>query len=474
MMRILPFFAAFALSSAMLAARPNIVLVMADDQGWGDMAYNGHPDLKTPHFDQFAREAIRFDHFYSAAPVCSPTRASVLTGRHPNRMGVFKWGYPIRPQEDTLAEVLKGAGYITGHFGKWHLGSVQTASPVHPGACGFDEWLSAPNFFENDPILSRNGKAEQMTGESSDVTATAALDFLQRNDAGKDSPLFAVVWFGSPHLPHLASKQDLALYPDTPTKKANFYGEITGMDRAVGKLRAGIAELGLRDDTIFWYCSDNGGLMPESSGGRMKKGSIYEGGLRVPAILEWPGRFKSPRVIDAACVTSDIFPTVLELAGIELPTAHARDGVSITGILEGKATQRPAAIGFWDFKAPGRGLPSAKWMKELLDSQIAGTELADKERLRLDAGIIARQYAEDTFPGHAAWLYWPWKLHRIEKMKEETAEVTWELYNLETDHLETQSLLAEQPERVEHMQSSMTPWLKSVVRSLNGKDYASP
>ena len=150
--------------------------------------------------------------------------------------------------------------------------------------------------------------------------------------------------------------------------------------------------------------------------------------------------------------------------------------LSITGILDGKATQRPAAIGFWDFKAPGRGVPSAKWMKELLDSQIAGTELADKERLRLDAGVIASQFADDVFPGHAAWLDWPWKLHRIENVKKDAPGVTWELYNLETDHLETQSLLAEQPERVAQMQSAMTPWLKSVVRSLNGKDYdyASP
>ncbi|MCB1096970.1 MAG: sulfatase-like hydrolase/transferase [Verrucomicrobiae bacterium] len=473
MIRIFSILGALILSTAIVTARPNIVLVMADDQGWGDMAYNGHPDLKTPHFDQFAAEAIRFDHFYAAAPVCSPTRASVLTGRHPNRMGTFKWGYPIRPQEDTLAEVLHAAGYRTGHFGKWHLGSVQTASPVHPGACGFDEWLSAPNFFENDPILSRNGKAEQMIGESSDVTATAALDFLKRN-ATKDSPAFAVVWFGSPHLPHVAAPEDLAQYPDTPTKKANFYGEITGMDRALGKLRAGIAELGLRDDTIYWYCSDNGGLMPESSGGRMKKGSIYEGGLRVPAILEWPARFKSAQMIDTPCVTSDIFPTVLELAGVEPRTAHVRDGISIADILDGKVKHRPASIGFWDFKAGGRSVPSAKWMKELLDSQAAGTELDDKERLRLDAGVIARQYSDETFPGHAAWLDWPWKLHRIENVKKDAPGVIWELYNLETDPLESKSLIAEQPERVKQMQTAMTPWLKSVVGSLNGKDYASP
>jgi len=117
--------------------RPNIVLVMADDQGWGDMAYYGHPHLKTPNFDAAARTGLRFDRFYAAAPVCSPTRASVMTGRHPNRLGVFKWGYPIRPQEETIAEILHKAGYTTAHFGKWHLGSVRHTSPAHPGHNGF-------------------------------------------------------------------------------------------------------------------------------------------------------------------------------------------------------------------------------------------------------------------------------------------------------------------------------------------------
>ncbi|RMG23484.1 MAG: hypothetical protein D6730_14390 [Bacteroidetes bacterium] len=146
---------------------PNIVLVMADDQGWGDMGYYGHEVLQTPFFDAMASEALRFDHFYAAAPVCSPTRGSVLTGRHPNRFGCFSWGHTLRPQEITLAEALKQQGYVTGHFGKWHLGSVRPGSPVNPGASGFDQWLSAPNFFDNNPILSRNGIAEQTQGESS-------------------------------------------------------------------------------------------------------------------------------------------------------------------------------------------------------------------------------------------------------------------------------------------------------------------
>ncbi|HUV62592.1 MAG TPA: sulfatase-like hydrolase/transferase, partial [Sedimentisphaerales bacterium] len=213
------------------SGKPNIILCMADDQGWGDMAYNGHPVLKTPNFDAMAASALRFDRFYAAAPVCSPTRGSVMTGRHPNRFGCFKWGYSLRPQEITIAEALKKAGYITGHFGKWHLGSVRKGSPVNPDASGFDEWLSAPNFFDNSPILSREGRAVETQGESSMVTADAAIEFIRKH-AESPQPFLAVVWFGSPHAPHQAIEEDGALYADQKKNFQNFYGEITGMDRA--------------------------------------------------------------------------------------------------------------------------------------------------------------------------------------------------------------------------------------------------
>ncbi|MGC9326012.1 MAG: sulfatase-like hydrolase/transferase, partial [Candidatus Hinthialibacter sp.] len=292
--------------------KPNIVLCMADDQGWGDMAYNGHPVLQTPHFDAFASSALRFDRFYAAAPVCSPTRGSVMTGRHPNRFGCFKWGHTLRPQEITLAEALKTAGYTTGHFGKWHLGSVESGSPVNPGASGFDEWLSAPNFFDNDPILSREGNAVPLQGESSMITVDAALEFIRRQ-AESPQPFFAVVWFGSPHNPHIALDEDRRLYSDEKENVQHFYGEITAMDRAFGKLRRELRELGVHENTILWYCSDNGGL-PNlgATGGRGHKAQIYEGGLRVPAMLEWPARIPHPQPNAVPCCTSDIYPTLLD------------------------------------------------------------------------------------------------------------------------------------------------------------------
>jgi arylsulfatase A-like enzyme len=459
---------AFAVNSDQ-PARPNIVLCMADDQGWGDMAYNGHPVLKTPNFDAMAASTLRFDRFYAAHPVCSPTRGSVMTGRHPNRFGCFKWGHTLRPQEITIAEALKTAGYATGHFGKWHLGSVRKGSPVNPGASGFDEWLSAENFYDNDPILSREGVAVQMEGESSMIAVDAALEFIRKH-AGGPQPFLSVVWFGSPHSPHIAVDEDRAPYADQEEKLQHFYGEITGMDRAFGKLRGELQTLGIQENTILWYCSDNGGLPGiGATGGRGNKGQTYEGGLRVPGILEWPARVAGPRTTDIPCNTYDFYPTLLDIVDVQMAGQPPLDGVSLLPLLDGEMTARPAPMGFWDHPTKGISTPSAKWMKELLDAQAAGAEPTDTERLRLDAGDVSQQYPEDEFPGHAAWLDWPWKLHRIHR---DGADAKLELYNLADDPGEERDLVAQQSNRVVSMKSELEGWLASVARSLNGKDYA--
>jgi len=456
-------------SAGELASRkPNIILVMADDQGWGDMAYRGHPYIKTPHFDLMASEGISFDHFYASAPVCSPTRGSVMTGRHPNRFACFTWGRTLRPQESTIAEVLKEAGYVSGHFGKWHLGSVRRGSPVNPGTSGFDEWLSAPNFFDNDPILSREGIAVQCSGESSMVTVDAALEFIRKHEGG-DIPYFAVVWFGSPHSPHLAVQEDREIYTKQDEKFQHFYGEISGMDRAFGKLRNELREMDSYSNTILWYCSDNGGL-PKlgKTGGRGHKGQIYEGGLRVPSLLQWPGRFTEPEIIAAPASTSDIFPTLLELADIDYTSAVPLDGLSLLSILEGKEVKRSQAIGFWAYPEAGIRTPSAEWMPELLEAQKKGSVAGDSSRLRLDAGDLSKFYPSDTLPGHAAWLDWPWKLHRI---AQKSGSISWELYNLENDSMETENLVRQKPDLLSTMQSSLETWQLSVVNSMNGADY---
>lgn len=465
------------------ATKPNIILVMADDQGYGDMAYTGHPALKTPNFDAAAADGLRFDRFYAAAPVCSPTRASVMTGRHPNRMGVFQWGYPIRPQEITIAEALKTAGYTTAHFGKWHLGSVRRESPVHPGRNGFDEWLSAPNFFDNDPILSRKGQAVQMQGESSIVTADAALDWI-KSQADAGVPFLAVVWFGSPHSPHRAGRQDRELYADEPKRLQDFYGEITGMDRAFGKLRDALGELGIRDNTVLWYCSDNGALprVGSTGGHRGHKGQVYEGGLLVPAIMEWPAKIPQPRTTEMRSNTCDIYPTVLDIAGVTMSEQPVLDGISLLPLVEGKAEQTERTMGFWDYATTGIRTPSADWMGELLEAQEAGGDLPPHESSQQAAELPNPGYPLDQFSGHAAWIAGDWKLHRIARSKKRRGKaavesraaedgVVWELYDLAADPAEETDLSKSQQPRVERMRADLEVWLRSVVKSLNGEDY---
>ena len=447
--------------------KPHIILVMADDQGWGDMAYNGHPVLQTPNFDAAAAQGLRFDRFYAAAPVCSPTRASVMTGRHPNRMGVFKWGYSIRPQEVTIAEALKTAGYVTGHFGKWHLGSVRRRSPDNPGNNGFDEWLSAPNFYDNDAIMSDKGKAVPTKGESSFIAVDAALSWIEKKLQG-DAPIFAVVWFGSPHSPHRAVEKDRALYKEHPKRLQHFYGEITGMDRAFGKLRRSLTTLGIRDNTILWYCSDNGAIprIGNTGGHRGEKGNVYEGGLLVPAILEWPAKIKLPRATNVRCNTSDIYPTLLEIAGVKVLRQPKLDGVSLATLLDG-GEPKPRAMGFWDSRHRGVSMSSEKRMAALLEAQRKGGDLEPPKRNKNAVRLPKPQNPTDSFPGHAAWLEADWKLHRIQKNN----EIRWELYDLSKDPGEKKDLLAAEPERVKRYRGRLEAWLESVARSYNGADY---
>ena len=449
--------------------QPNIIMVMADDQGWGDVGYNGHPELKTPNLDKMAGEGLQFNQFYAAAPVSSPTRASFLTGRHPNRMGVFKWGNLIRPQEITVAEVLKKAGYVTGHFGKWHVGSVYEGCPTNPGANGFDEWLSAPNFYDNNPILSREGTAVQKHGESSMIAVNAAIEFIRKHHESSQ-PFFSVIWFGSPHVPHRAIDRDKALYPDLEEELQNFYGEITGIDRAVGKLRDKLRSMDIEDNTVLWYLSDNGGLdmgWDKSTGGRGSKGEIYEGGLRVPSIIEWPARIQKHRETDVPAVTSDIYPTLLEIADLEIEKQPVLDGISLIPLIKGEMEERDQPVGFWEFPEEGRGISSSKKMRELWRKQNAG-ESVDSSKLHLDVANITTHYAEDDFRGHAAWLDWPFKFHRIE---DDSGNMQTELYNLEEDPMEQNDLSDENNSKAESMRTQLEKWQSSVIKSLNGRDY---
>ncbi len=446
-------------SAAARSDRPNIILCMADDQGWGDVGFRNHPVLKTPVMDEMAASGLRFERFYSAAPVCSPTRGSVLTGRHPNRFGCFSWGHPIRPQELTIAKALKSAGYTTGHFGKWHLGPVRADSPVCPGAMGFDEWQSTPNFFENNPLMSRKGKVIETRGEGSKVTVDAALEFI-RAAAARRQPFFTVIWFGSPHAPHQALEEDLRLYRDQPEKLQHYYGEITAMDRALGKLREHLRKSGIADNTLLWYNSDNGATPIGSTGGLSGwKGELAEGGIRVPAMIEWPARMPRHSVTSIPCGTVDIFPTLAEIARLR-PARPARplDGTSLAPLFDGRMERREKPLGFWVYPERGIAAASEKILAELRREQSGEVPPSP---LPPDPGRITRRYPEDTFPGPAAWIDGDYKLHRP----------TGALHNLAKDPVEKVNLAASDPERVSRMKAQLEAWQKSVVRSLNGEDY---
>ena len=448
-------------SSTAEQVRPNIILVMADDQGWGDTGYNGHPFVQTPTMDAMAKNGFVFERFYAGAPVCSPTRASVLTGRTPIRTKVTNHGRYMRPHELTIAEILKTNGYKTGIFGKVHLGSGQPDSPCNPSGMGFDEWTVGLNFFDNDPYLSKKGKVKQFKGKGSVILMDEALKFLEENK--NKGPLFSIIWFPSPHDPFREIPAGPSLYDDK--KHAPYYREITLLDQQLGRLRTELRKMNIADNTILWYCSDNGGLVKETSGGREKKGSIYEGGLLVPSLIEWPAKnIKGKSSLPAS--TSDMLPTLLSMAGIKTEFPHPLDGIDVSNEIFGEKIKRSKAMGFWHKFQNGQSTWNDRILKDIMEKQQAKAPLPHNEHRMLKDVNEFPQFDENTSTGHAAWNAWPWKLHRINGSK-------YELYNLQNDPMETKDLSqnAKYKNILSDMKKDLNDWMKSVVRSINGKDY---
>ena len=463
-----------ALAGPAGAARPNIVLVLADDQGWGETGYNGHPRLQTPVLDEMAATGLRFDRFYAAAPNCSPTRASILTGRHPNRSGVFAPNHTIRPEEISIARILRNAGYRTGHFGKWHVGAVKAASPTNPSRMGYEEYLAHDNFFELDPPLSRNGAAPEIVlGESSGICVDAALGFLRRIRAEGDAPFFVTLWFGSPHSPYRALPEDAALYADVEGRDlANRFAEITAMDRALGRFRQALRDSGEAEDTLLWYMSDNGvtveGIPTDQRAGlfnggwRGHKGALYEGGLRVPGIIEWPAVVKRPFTTDVRAVTTDVLATILDLLDLEHPDpGRPSDSVSLAALIQGKShSVRRGAIGFWKYDRQSE-TDNERW----LDPALTRGTTPTTRNPGIDFVNFKHPVAKTKdFGGTAAWMESRFKL--VRKGSEAP-----ELYDLLDDPSEQRDLAGEHRGRVASMQSAMEDWQRSVERSLAGLDY---
>ncbi len=415
-------------ASSVAADRPNIVFVMADDMGWGETGYRNHPVLKTPNLDAMAASGLRFERFYAGGPVCSPTRASVLTGRSPDRAGVLTHGYALRLQEKTIAQALKAAGYVTGHFGKWHLDGfkgpgapVLGDDPRSPGAFGFDEWVSVTNFFDVDPLMSRAGKIEEFKGDSSEIAVAEAVKFLDKH-RGTGKPMFALVWFGTPHSPFKSLVDDRRTFVELSGPSANHYGELVAMDRAVGTLRSKLREFQLADNTLLVFCSDNGGLpeiKPDTVGGlRGNKGSVYEGGLRVPGIIEWPAVIK-PRITDYPACTMDLFPTVADILGMNDDVfVKPLDGISLKSLFAGEVGERSRPVPF---------------------------------RFQQKLALIDNRY----------------KLLSNDRRKDD-----FELYDLMGDPHEERELSGAQPEVFARMKRDLLAWNSAVDTSFRGRDYA--
>ena len=347
---VLPFIEGFC-------RKTNFVLVMTDDQGWGQTGYYNHPILKTPNLDRMALNGIRFDQFYAGGPVCSPTRATILTGRTHDRTGVFDHGYALRKQEKTLPQVLKRAGYATGHFGKWHLCGLRGPGvPIlktdshGPKAFGFEKWVSVTNFFDINPIMSRQGKIEEFKGDSSDIIVKEALKFMEK-ETNNGKPFFCVIWYGTPHSPFMALDKDMKEFSDLDHNSQAHYAELKAMDRSVGTLREGLKEMKIDQNTLVWFTSDNGGLPkinPSTTGGlRDYKGSLYEGGIRVPAIIEWPDKIKKAQISKYPAGAVDIFPTIAEIAKIpDSDFLKPQDGLSLIPLFTSVLSKRKKPLIF--------------------------------------------------------------------------------------------------------------------------------
>jgi arylsulfatase A-like enzyme len=332
--------------------RPNVVFVLTDDQGFGDLSINGNPYLKTPNSDAIGREGVQFSQF-QVCPVCSPTRSSLMTGRYNYRTGVvdtFLGRSLMYPDEVTIAEILRDAGYRTGIFGKWHLGDNY---PMRAMDQGFEEALvikgggigqpsDPPGSGYFNPVLQHNGQQKTYPGYCTDVFFDAAMSWIE---TGGDKPFFAYIPTNAPHSPLIVGEEWVEPFRKMglPEDVAKTYGMIANIDVNVGKLTAKLRALNLERDTLLIFMTDNGATGPSpryNAGMRDGKGTPYQGGIRVPCFFRWPGKLK-PSTCDRIAAHIDLLPTILEVCGVRQPPALQIDGKSLWPLAQG------AAAGSW-------------------------------------------------------------------------------------------------------------------------------
>jgi arylsulfatase A-like enzyme len=361
---------------AATGSRPNIVLLLADDLGYGDISSYGCPDIRTPHIDSIGRQGVKFTQCYANAPECTPTRTALLTGRYQQRVGGLEcaigvgnvgrydeavWlaergelGLP--PAEVTLPRLLKDMGYETACIGKWHLGYLDKFSPNRHG---FDEYFGIlggnADYFTHreaggDPVLYRNGKPVIRPGYLTDLITGHAVDWLGKRDR---NPFFLYVPYTAPHTP-VQGPDDAGKKIDEATwnkgDRATYARMVERMDEGVGRILARLRELGLSDNTIVLFLSDNGGYDLSRNGPfRGGKSSVYEGGIRVPCLIRWPGVIPPGSVTEQVALTMDLLPTLVGAAGGKLPTGRKFDGVDLRGVLRGESQVFPRTV-FWRYK----------------------------------------------------------------------------------------------------------------------------
>jgi arylsulfatase A len=437
------------------AERPNFVVILCDDLGYGDLGCYGHPKIETPHLDQLAAEGVRLTDCYAAAPVCSSSRAGLLCGKTPNRLGIYDWipaGHVVhlREQDTTVATFLKRSGYDTAHVGKWHCnGKFNSPEQPQPGDHGFNHWFSTQNNaaprHENPTNFVRNGKrVGPLEGFSCQLVADEGIDWL-KHKRDKSQPFFLFVCFHEPHEP-VESPADLVDKYEPSAKnrdEAQYFANVENIDLAVGKLMAALAEQNLADNTLVFFTSDNG---PETldrypratrsygSPGKMRgmKLHIYEGGIRVPGIARWPGKIEAGSVSNLPVAGFDVLPTLCELAGVELPDDLDPDGTSLVPLLSDQEVTRRRPM-FWHYyrslSEPCAALRDGDW----------------KIVARWDAPHI---YTANHPQGSNVT---PWTQEQIKSARLNA----FELYNLRTDPSETTDLAPSRPDVYARLRSAI-------------------
>jgi len=424
--------------------KPNIILVLTDDQGYGDVGFNGNKIIKTPNLDKFARENVVFDRFY-VDPVCTPTRAAIMTGRHPYRLHITWVGQALPTDEVTIAQALKQEHYATACYGKW--GNLGSNYPRRAIDKGFDEAVvhlkgqfSPPQnktgYF--DPILFKNGKETRYKGYCNDIWFDEAEKFIEKNRA---RPFFIYLPTNLPHLPAQVPEEYSKPYKDklVHDQAERAAGMITHIDRRFGRMIEKLDKLGLKDNTIVIFLSDNGPVWNRDQihlgGLRGKKGWVYEGGIRVPCVMSWPAKWKGARRIRDIAAHIDIMPTLLEAAGVKPEREIAFDGVSLTGLLE-----KGQSVG--DRTLIIQGYPHSKPQKNRCFTVIGG-------KYKLVQPVGYRK------PDN--------KMYSPKPMDE--SEFRYELYDIAKDPGENNDISARHPKTVARMRKQYERWYDDVTKN---------